>query len=136
MIIVSVIGAGLVAYGIWSFKSHSKFMQTAVRTMGKIVEVRTERRTDTDQDGYSSNYNAFIPVISFNVDGIEHSFVSTVESRSKRKYKVGNSIDIYYDPQNPANAKVKSTVNNWIMPFVIIIVGVMMIFIGLTQSTE
>jgi len=118
IILCSIVPLGVAGY--WYAKTDS-FLEKAVKTEATVVDVE-ERKSD---DG-----TRYYPVFSF-VDegGNEHKIYSTMGSYPPA-YELGETVLIFYDPQNPEKTKLDSFVSLWLGPVILGVLGFIPVFIG------
>ena len=117
-ILFSILPLGICAY---CYMSTNNFLDKAERTHGTVLEV-VERKTG---DG-----TTYYPVYSFvDVYGTRHKIYSKTGSYPP-SYKVGDSIPIFYDPENPENIKRDSFVSLWMGSVIAGALGLIPFLIG------
>ncbi len=125
-----IIGLLLSGFGIYTFNKNQKLAKNGVKTMAKVIDI--SEQTDTDSEGFSSK--SYYPVLEFvDQDSKKHTFKGNVGG-GKRKYHLDQEVEIIFDPTHPEQAQMKSFVTQWIMPIVIIIVGVMLVVGGVVSN--
>jgi len=116
MTLSGISGLGL---GIYFFTRTNNFLETAVKTQGKIL-ANEERSSDGD--------NLYVPIFSFaDKKGKEHHARSSWGFYPP-KYKVGDSISVVYDPCDPTKADIDSFTNLWlssVMSFALSVPGLL-----------
>ena len=75
------------------------------KTQGKVVSSLVRRETRT-QHGRTEEYNAYTPLIEYEVDG--HIYQVRGELHSELKPQTGMPVSIRYNPQNPQQAVIAS----------------------------
>lgn len=129
-ILLLIIGLSLSAFGVFTFKKNQKLAKNGVKTMAKVVDV--SEQTDTDSEGFSSK--SYYPVLEFvDQNSQKHKFKGNVGG-GKRKYHLDQEVEIIYDPTNPAQAQMKSFFTQWIMPMIIVVVGIMLAIGGVVSN--
>lgn len=88
--------------------------ETATGTVVRLVE-------SSDSEGGCCVYS---PVVEFEADGRTYSFEGDNAS-DPPAYKVGEQVDVIFDPADPDTAQINKWTERWLFP--IIIVPVMMI---------
>ena len=113
VILTAIMSLGLSAY---LFINTRKFVSAATKTKGTVI------RLDPRQG--SKGGTVYLPIFEFRtVDGQ----VMTVAHDSAQKppqYKVGQSIDVLYNPENPQDAKISGSTNLYLLPVILAVVGV------------
>ena len=117
-ILFSILPLGICTYFTISTKS---FLNKAEKARGTVLEI-VERRT--------SDGTMYYPVYSFaDVYGTEHKIYSKSGSYPPQ-YEVGDSISIFYDPENPKEIKMDSFVSLWMGTIVAGVLGIIPFLIG------
>lgn len=80
-----------------------QFRKTAIRSEGVVIDF--EESISKSDDGISTLMYA--PIVVYYYNEQEYKFTSKVSSSSASK-KVGDSIEILIDPNNPESARVNS----------------------------
>jgi hypothetical protein len=65
-------------------------------------------------------------------DGREISFYSEVAT-THRDYRVGDSVQVLYDPRDPEHAEIASFVRLWLLPFTLLLFAA--VFFYLSRNT-
>jgi hypothetical protein len=106
---------GLVVGAVWAYFSQQRKMQSRVATTGTVVELT--RQTTTR--GY-----ILCPVVEFTVpSGEKIRFTSEFGSRPAG-HTVGQTVAVRYDPADPQKAEIESTMSRWLVPLILIFMGV------------
>ncbi|MBU0620335.1 MAG: DUF3592 domain-containing protein [Gammaproteobacteria bacterium] len=102
-VIVSLaLGAALLAGSAYMYVSTQELISTAVKVPGTVVDF--ERRSSK---GGSTDY----PVIEFaTASGKTHRFTTSGAGDFAR----GESVEVYYDDSDPANARVNVFIELWL----------------------
>lgn len=123
-----IIGLGITILGYFTLKKNRRLSKVGIKTLAKVIDISEQHSTDSE--GYSTT--SYYPVLEFLDDQQQSfSFQGNVGG-GKRKYKVGQEIEILYDPADPTKAQMKNFGAQWIMPIVLMIVGLMLVFGGVT----
>jgi len=114
-----VIGIGGLIGGAYYTMERIDFLSKAIQTRAEIIDTFW----DVDHDSQ-------FPVFQFvDLNGVERTargYVGGLYSASD----IGKEVDIYYDPENPANAVVSSFLDTWSVPIVLLGFGFIFVFIG------
>jgi hypothetical protein len=111
-------GFSSLGLGIYLFWSSLNFYRQAIRVEGKVIGLR----------GGAIVSNTY-PTVSFTtIEGKKIVFSS--ESGSNVSPKIGDSIKIYYQPDDPQKARIASFMPFWMLPLMFVIVGGFLLFIG------
>lgn len=119
-----------IAFLVWSITlllKNIKLSKKGVTLEADIVDVIKKREQSTDSDGYSTTTNMYYPVFSYTFKDQEYTKESSFGVSSKRKYKVGNKINIVFMPETPEKVKVKNTFNMWLLPIILLFVGIVLL---------
>lgn len=99
--ILAGIGFFLLAAAGLTYIQSTYFITHAQLTTGTVMALYISNDPDT-------NANAYCPEVSFTTQtGQSVTFEANVCS-TPDTYKVGDQIELYYDPQNPQGAQIKS----------------------------
>lgn len=86
------LGIAVLILGVFLFSSNQKFMETAVETTAVVTEIKIEYNGANEEERRV--------IVEFYADGVRYEL--TLKD-SSRVGKVGESVQIYYDPANPHN---------------------------------
>jgi hypothetical protein len=110
-IILLVLSVLFWVLGIYFAIGAADFQDRAVKTTGTVVEL-AESESDGDV--------LYKPVVSFSdQQGGEHRFTSSFASRPPR-YRVGEQVDVLYDPDDPSDASLGAAPMVWAGPIVLL----------------
>jgi hypothetical protein len=94
------------------------YVRKASRTRGKIVG--NESRMVRSKSGA---VRAFFPKFEFE-DGRGQKHCVTSDSWSSHQlYSQGNEVEVMYDPANPADARIRTFEQLWLLPSMLIVLG-------------
>ena len=79
---------------------------------------------DVDMTNDGTKVTNYVPVVSFTANEEEIRDMLNIRSQRKKKYKVGNKIDIYYNPKNPKSYIAAKTRNAIVVPIILTAIGV------------
>jgi len=116
-----VIGIGLFGGGIYSFLSTRDFIGEAATTGGVVIDLERAQ----DADGNDSYY----PRVQFETNGRSYQFRGQVGS-GRGTFKVGEPVEILYDPADPYHARINSFIQLWFFPMFLGGMGVVFTAIG------
>ena len=116
-----VIGIGLFGGGIYSFLSTRDFIGEAASANGVVVGLEREQ----DADGNDSYY----PRVQFEANGRSYQFRGQVGS-GRGTFRVGEQVEVLYDPADPHHARINSFVQLWFFPMFLGGIGVVFTAIG------
>ena len=88
--------------------------------------------------GYSQNKDIeddvwmYAPMVEFTTaDGQPSGFTSSNKS-STREYEVGEEVSVLYDPTDPTSAKLAAAKARYLLPAILLLLGVVLTALGLT----
>ncbi len=100
-----IVGGVMAGYGLFSYLSDYFFMKNAVAVNGTVIEMYMDedgkRKFDPKTGKKSKSYYG---VVQYIVEG--NSYRHTVKDSQKHGFAEGDNIKIYYDPQDPADARI------------------------------
>lgn len=115
---IIVILAAIVPLGVSAFLYINtwKFVNAATKTKGTVIRL--------DAREGSKGGTVYQPIYEFRtLDGQVITVAHDNASRPAR-YKVGQSVDVLYNTENPQNAKINNTTNLYMVPLVLAGVGI------------
>lgn len=115
---IIVILAAIVPLGVSAFLYINtwKFVNTATKTKGTVIRL--------DAREGSKGGTVYQPIYEFRtLDGQVITVAHDNASRPAR-YKVGQSVDVLYNTENPQNAKINNSTNLYMVPLVLAGVGI------------
>jgi hypothetical protein len=123
-ILILIIGLALLVGGIVLLTKNLKLSKKGISMAAEIVEVIKKRETNTDSEGYTSTTDMYYPVYKYEYKGVKYENKSNVGVGNKRKYKVGETLNIVFMDESPDKAKVKNFLSMWLTPGILIVAGV------------
>lgn len=116
------IGLLFLAVGAFTAWRAFTFTDSSAKAAGTVVELRLSR------SGSSSSGHA--PVVRFTTnEGRTVEFVSSVSSKPPA-YKIGEEVEVLYDPKDPWHAEIDSFVSLWLLPSILFLPGGVFFMIG------
>lgn len=110
LIIFIIVGIALFFGGIKLQENIDNFMETAIETVGTVIdvdeEIIRERDTSTGDVTYKTEYNVHVKYKDNN--GNEYSKIIETSSNS---YYEGDEISLFYNPENPRDSKTQGDTN-------------------------
>jgi Protein of unknown function (DUF3592) len=104
--IFSFIGIGMLIGAFFIYKNTNDFIEKAITTDGVVIELVQSQSSD-----YSTA--SFSPLVAFkNQNGEEIEFKSS-SSSSPANFDIGEKVIVYYELQNPQNARIKAFFELW-----------------------
>lgn len=121
-----LIGVGLLIGSAFAWAQARRFVASAQRCVGEVVEY--SEHDSTDDDGHTTHMYA--PIIRFTPPG-----GSTVEkacdiSSNRREYKLGQRVRVLYDPSNPEEFKLDNVGHLYFAPGILTFLGVVFTIVG------
>ena len=105
--------------GITWLSTVFNFLNKAIKTNATIID-HVERGRDS---------TTLAPVFLFETkNGTSIKIDSNIGS-SIREFTVGDTIEIYYDPNHPYDAKINSFVQLWAFPIIICLFGISFVIV-------
>lgn len=118
------ISAGLImlVIGVVLFFRHRSLVARSRPARGVVTEIRTSRDDDGDE--------TYAPVVAFTTEtGIPAKYTSSLYSRPS-SYKVGDQVEILYDPDKPSRAVIKGRALNLLPAFLLGGMGAIFFVVG------
>jgi hypothetical protein len=100
------------------------FLQHATRARATITAL--ELRTDPEDQTVSYYYPRFVFTTP---DGRPFS-ISSNTGTNPPAFKLGQRVDVLYDPANPGDARIDTAVQLWLVPMVLSFIGLVFICIA------
>lgn len=102
--IFALVGAGMLAGGLYWGWHTRQFLKTAATAPGVVVEMVASR---------GSKSTTYAPVYTFtDGQGVPHKIRSS-SSSNPPSYSVGETVQVFYDPQNPESALLDGWFELW-----------------------
>ena len=115
---------GLLGGAVWTFFKQQQTMESRAATTGTVVEL-------TDRITASGRASMICPVVEFTtVTGEKIRFTSEFGSRPAG-HKIGQSVNVRYDAADPQKAEIESTMNRWLVPLILVFMGVIACCMGI-----
>lgn len=112
---------GILIGANWSYQYTQKFLSTAVKAQGKVVDL-----LNSSSDGDT----VYAPIITFkDRKGVEHQIISSVYSDPPR-YAVGAIVPMVYDPKDPSHAEVYDSFDLYFEAGALAVVGMIPLIVG------
>jgi hypothetical protein len=113
-------GAGLLVLGGHLYRRTDAFLARAIRTPGVVVGLATHHSSDGD---------TYAPVVEFAHAGRIHKFKDSVSSRPA-SYRVGETVNVLYDPGDPRDARIDRGRWNQAVPILLGASGALLCVLG------
>ena len=101
--------------------------QDYIKIEATVTDVREEQETSTDADGSTSTTTIYNVTVNYTVDGKEY----TGDLDDVSKQKVGDKMDIYYNPEDPSQI---TQTKSLILPIVFVIAGIVSLVGGMVSG--
>ena len=121
MFLVIGLCLGMAAFGflvgaVWAYFRQKSQMESRIPATGTVVEL-VHRSTTGSRSGI------FCPVVAFSVpSGEKIQFTSDFGSRPAG-HKIGQSVNVRYDPTDPQKAEIESGMTTWLVPLILVFMG-------------
>jgi hypothetical protein len=107
----------LLGGAVWTFFSQQRKMENRVTAVGNVVELTTRVTT-------SGRASMICPIVEFTApSGEKIRFTSDFGSRPAG-HKIGQSVNVRYDPVDPQQAEIESAMTLWLTPLIMVIMGI------------
>lgn len=111
-----IAAVGLLGGAVWAFVKQQRTMSERVQTSGTVVDLVS--RTTA-----SARSNIICPVVEFKaLSGETIRFTSDFGSLPA-SHKVGQTVNLRYDPVDPHQVEIDSTMNRWLVPVILAFIG-------------
>jgi len=104
--------AGFCLWGVYAAYTGWQLQTQGVRTTGAVIEMEESSSGEGGCCVYS-------PVVQFEVNGQSYTFDGGNAS-DPPAYRVGQEVDVLYDPLDPGTAQIDSYFERWAFPICII----------------
>jgi hypothetical protein len=121
---VIAFGYLFVAVGVGALLLRIRLFRHSVKVDGKLVPWKESRQFVNHREVIT-----YRPVVAFaDADGSTHQIES--ESGTDTKPPLGHVYPVRYDPGNPVDATIATFVNFWIVPFIFLAGGALLLLLG------
>lgn len=127
-------GIVLLAFGVISIiKELKRSARCTEHTPGYVVDVIKDQRIN--DDGNKTKRYSYTPVFEYMIDGKTFRSQSNVSTGDKYEYKIGDSVNILYNPQQPDEFLIKGKSKKSGIGFgvVLTLLGILIIALGFMQ---
>jgi cytochrome c oxidase assembly protein Cox11 len=122
----AVIGLVALVIGILWIRSTKERLKTMINHTGTVVE-----KVRVEHPGETAN---FYPVVEFKTQTGEVFRFEGKTSGPENEYKIGEQVEILYDPQDPQGAMINSWKELWFPSIAMMIIGGGMLVLGIASS--
>lgn len=122
--VFTLVGLAAIGLSIYLGMQRAEFLEKALKADGKVIEL-IESRSD---DSY-----VYYPRVEFNLPETDRVLTFRHESGSNPpSYRIGESVSVLYDPQNPQNAIIDAGLFNWMGAGLSSMLGILFAAAGLS----
>jgi hypothetical protein len=119
----SISSLGLLAGAVWAYFKQRHQSETRLPATGTVVEL-------VDRMSASGRSTFIAPVVEFTPPGGQPTrFTSDFGSRPAM-HRLGQSVDVRYDPSEPQKAEIDSAASTWITPLILVFIGALACCLG------
>ncbi|WP_298820880.1 DUF3592 domain-containing protein [Chloroflexus sp.] len=124
------VGVAMLIFGNWWHSQNQAFVDIAQPATGRVVELVAETRRNNE--GRQATY--YYPVIAFTaIDGTAMQVKSSTGSNPP-SHRVGDTVSILYNPQNPAEMHENSFWSLWFPSYLILGFGGLFLLVGVSMA--
>ena len=106
-VITTLLGIILLLYSVYSLYQINKFVSSSVKTNGSVTSINLFTIRDKSPQTNLHSYTS-VKVRFTTLKGKTIEFDSDAIDMNPPQYKVGEILTVYYNPNNPNEAKVDS----------------------------
>ena len=135
-IFVIVFGIVFAAAGVFMLiKGNDMAKRCTAEVSGSVVEVIAERNDDTDSDStiVIESYT-YYPVIEYKAGDKRVNKKYNVGYGDKNKYKVGDRVDVLYDPNKVEDYLIKGDKSSNVFGYAFIAAGALVAVLGIVKK--
>lgn len=110
--------------GIYLTYDAYKFTHTARTAVGIVTAIPFHSSSDGDSGG------VYYPVIEFTADNGQAVEYHSTSGSNPPEFRVGEKVNIFYDPADPQNAKIDSFLDLWFIGVIFSGIGLVGVIIG------
>lgn len=111
----------LAAGAFVTWRAHT-LIDVSTKADGMVIELRLSRP--------GSGSSGHQPVVRFTTnEGSVVEFISSISSRPPA-YKIGEQVQVLYDPKDPYHAEINSFLSLWLLPSIFLLLGGVFFVIG------
>jgi len=115
-------GAALIVFGWKSYRSTAADVQASATATGVVVDYQ-------EREG-SEGGTLFALVVEFTAPSGETVRFTDAAASNPAAKRIGESVEVYYDPAYPQAARVKSFLGTWFFPVTLVAIGGIMIVVA------
>jgi len=129
-----IVGIIMLLVSAVAYVHEVSFAKSALITNGTVIDVVDTlddngvplTNAATNNMGADSSYH---PVVQFEVGGKKYVFTSNTGSNPP-SYSQGDAVQVVYNPENPADARIHSWFSQWGFVVIALLIGVVFSLIG------
>lgn len=114
-----VIGVIVSLFGVWALISSFILSIRGIVTTGTVVGF--EEKKDSSKNG--GRYVNYYPIIEYRDQGYSLTKFVYQSGNRKPKWKIGKSLRIVFDPNNPTRVNVHDFFSLWLGPILLLFMG-------------
>jgi len=120
-----LIGAAMLIFG-WQWRAHTQeYIAASVHTSGTVIEIVSQTST---RDG--EHRPLFYPVVEFTTPAGQVVRFQDRTGSNPPAYRVGETVEVLYDPARPEAATIASWTNLWLFPIILLAAGGLFVLSG------
>ena len=108
---------GLLGGAVWAYFKQQRTLESRVEATGSVVELTSRITT-------SGRSHIICPVVEFTAPSGEKIRFTSDFGSFPATHQIGQSVKVRYDPVDPQKAEIDSATNRWLMPLILIFMGV------------
>lgn len=114
------------------YKKTKKLLEIGITTTAKVIDVHKSQSKSTDADGFTTTTDTYAPEIEFKTEsGKTVTYTSQISTSNKNTWKIGDTVEVVYDPNNLKNVKIKKTMQLYFIPILLGFFSLIFLIIGL-----
>ncbi len=114
------------------YKKTRALLETGITTTATIIDIHKSQATSTDADGFTTATDTYAPEVEFKTEtGKTVRYTSQISTSNKNTWKIGDTVEIVYDPNNLKNIKIKKTMQLYFLPILLGFFSLILLIIGL-----
>lgn len=116
------------------FTKIKKLLETGITTTATIIDVHKTESKSTDMDGYTTISTGYTPEVEFKTEtGETVTYTSPISTSNKNKWKVGDQIEVIYDPDDKKNIKINQKLQLYFIPGILGSIGALFLIISIVS---
>ena len=116
--VFSLVGIGLLVGSGLSFNITRNFIEKSVSTNGVVIELKKEISSNQKSRGY-----IYYPVVKFEPGQGEIIKFESNTGTNPPSYKIGQTVPVLYESNNPNSAQINSSFDLWFLPIFLLVMG-------------